>query len=92
MTKIVMVDVLTSFRNRYAVELNDEDPAEWAVDTVVCEMHDVKLTEFSQYHIGDQVMSHREITKEEYLRMFDEDNDYLKDWTEKQKLSFINNK
>ena len=56
MVKIVMVDVLTSFRNRYAIEVNDDEPAEYALDDIVCNQ---ELTEFSQFHIGDQIISHR---------------------------------
>jgi len=36
------------------------------------------------------ISSTREITNAEYLRMFDEDNVYLKDWDEDQKLDFVN--
>lgn len=91
MAKIVMVDVLTSFRNRYAVEVGDDHPDEWALDTVVCEMHDPeKLKEFSQFHIGDQVISHRVVSEDQYISLFDQDNDYLKSWSIEKKLSYIN--
>ena len=35
-------------------------------------------------------ISHREISKEEYMTLFDKDNDYLKSWKEEKKLTFIN--
>ena len=89
MAKLVLVEELCTFRHRYVVELNDDDPANWALDSVVCKNPD-SFTEFSQYHVGDQILSHRVISEEEYLRMFDEDNDYLKDWPTEKKLSFIN--
>jgi hypothetical protein len=91
MTKLVMVEELCTFRHRYVVELNDDDPAVWAEDSVVCKDPD-SFCEFSQYHVGDQILSHRVISEEEYLRMFDEDNDYLSDWPVEKKMSFINNK
>lgn len=91
MTKLVMVEEICTFRHRYVVELDDNDPPEWAEDSVVCKDPDT-FNEFSQYHVGDQILSHRVISEEEYLTMFDKDNDYLKDWTKEQKLSFINNK
>ena len=91
MTKIVMVEELVTFRHRYAVELEDDDLAKWAKDSVVCK-NPATFNEFSQYHVGDQILSHRVISKEEYLRMFDEDNDYLKEWSDEQKFSFINKK
>lgn len=85
-----MVDVLHQFRVRYCVEV--EDVIEHALDEVVCREHDPEnFLEFSQMPLEPTViLSYREITEEEYLRMFDEDNDYLKTWKEEQKLKFIN--
>lgn len=89
MKKLVMVDCISQFRMRYCVEV--EDDIDHALDDVTMYEHDPdKLKEFSQHHIGTNIISHREIDKEEYLRMFDEDNDYLKNWDEEQKLKFIN--
>lgn len=90
MKKLVMVDCLSQFRIRYCIEV--EDNIEHALDEVVCEYENFDFKEFSQEHLTPSpvIISHREITKEEYLRMFDEDNDYLKGWSEEQKLNFIN--
>jgi len=81
--KLVLVDAISSYRIRYVVEV--EEVIEYALDTVVCE----EATEFSQLHIGEQISSYREITEEEYLKIFDEDNDYLKTWSNEQKLNLI---
>ena len=35
MSKIVLVETVSTFRHVYAVELNDNDPAEYALDDVV---------------------------------------------------------
>ena len=89
MKKLVMVDVLSQFRLRYCVEVEDE--LDHALDEVVCRTGDFTFHEFSQEHLEPSVIiSHREINKEEYLRMFDEDNDYLKSWTDEKKLEWIN--
>ena len=88
MKKLVMVDVLTSYRMRYAVEV--EDDIDHALDEVVCNIQNTEFIEFSQKHLGDTIISHREINKDEYLKMFDEDNDYLKEWTEQHKFDWIN--
>jgi hypothetical protein len=89
MKKLVMVDVLSQFRLRYCVEV--EDDIDHALDEVVMRETDSDFAEFSQQHLEPTVIfSHREISKEEYLRMFDEDNDYLQTWTEDKKLNFIN--
>jgi len=70
---------------RYVVEGNTASDAK---DEVT--MNDGNLREFSQHHVDELITSTREIDQTEYLRMFDEDNDYLKDWDEQQKLNFIN--
>jgi hypothetical protein len=90
MKKLVMVDCLSQFRIRYCVEV--EDDIEHALDEVIMEYDDLEFHEFSQEHLRPSpvILSHREINKEEYLRMFDEDNNYLKDWTEEQKLKWVN--
>lgn len=89
MTKLVMVEVLSTFRHRYVVEV--EENLTDAVDEFVLREDDIDFQEFSQTHLKPiTLLDTREISREEYLRMFDEDNDYLAAWTEEQKLAFIN--
>lgn len=84
MTKY-LVETISVFRMRYVVEAQC---AEHAADEVT--MNDSKLSEFSQLHIDEMITSTREINTEEYLRIFDEDNVYLRNWDNLQKLSSIN--
>ena len=89
MKKLVMVEVLSSFRMRYVVEV--EDNIDHALDEVVMREEDSNFKEFSQKHLEPtSIISHKEIDRNEYLRLFDEDNDYLKNWTDEQKFGFIN--
>lgn len=88
MKKLVMVECISSFRNRYVVEVEDE--IDHALDEVIMRESDEDFTEFSQEYMGMMTISHREITREEYLKTFDKDNAYLKDWPEEKKLAFIN--
>lgn len=80
-----LVETISMFRIRYVVEC---DSAEHAKDEVVMKMGE--LSEFSQLHLDEMITSAREIDKTEYLRLFDEDNDYLKEWDDDHKLSWIN--
>lgn len=90
MSKIVLVETVSTFRHVYAVELNDDEPNEYALDDVVCEVYpDGKLEDFAQQHISEDIFSHRMITEEEYIQIFDQMNDYLKDWSVEQKKRFI---
>ena len=82
--ELVLVECISTFRMRYIVEV-PKGKKEWALDTVVCE----EAEEFSQEHLGEQIVSHRVISDEEYLRIFDEDNDYLKTWNTEQKFQYI---
>lgn len=88
MKKLVMVECISSFRNRYVVEV--EDDIDHALDEVIMRESDEDFTEFSQEYMGMMTISHREITREEYIKMFDKDNDYLKSWPEDKKFEFIN--
>lgn len=89
----VVVTCVSTFRNRYVIpvdELQRMNPDEevdpsWALDAVTCE--DVK--EFSQRHVGEQIIDAQVLREPEVLQFFDADNDYLKDWTEDQKISWI---
>jgi len=73
------------FRMRYVIEAEN---VEHAKDEVT--MNVGELAEFSQHHVDEVITSSREIDDTEYLHQFDEDNEYLKDWTEGQKFSFVN--
>lgn len=89
----VVVTCVSTFRNRYVIpvdELQRLNPDEevdpsWALDAVTCE--DVK--EFSQRHVGEQIIDAQVLREPEVLQFFDADNDYLKDWSEEQKISWI---
>jgi bifunctional DNA-binding transcriptional regulator/antitoxin component of YhaV-PrlF toxin-antitoxin module len=84
-TKRVLVETISMFRIRYVVELPVNAPADWALDTVCME----DAIELSQKHIDEQIISHREVTKDEFIRIFNEDNNYLKDWDEERKLQMV---
>lgn len=83
MSKIVLVDRISLFRMRYAVELPDNFSED------IEKFFDMKdstdeLKEFSQLHLEEVTSSMREITQEEFLRVYREDNDWIKDsWDDK---------
>ena len=81
-----LVETVSVFRMRYVVEAENESHAR---DEVTMSVGD-DFKEFSQLHIDEMITSTREIDTTEYLRLFDEDNVYLNDWDEDQKLDFVN--
>ena len=78
--KYVLVEAIQQHRMRYVVELNDSDPAEWALDDVV--MHEV--VELSQHDLGETIVSHRVLSGlDEALQMAREDNQGVADgWSD----------
>lgn len=80
-TEWVLVECVSTFRQRYMVEM-PKGKSEWALDTVTME----EAKEFSQEHLGEQIVSHRIVTKEEALALCDDDNDYATSWDEEQKM------
>ena len=81
-TELVMVECISQFRERYLVEV-PKGKTEWALDTVT--MNEAK--EFSQLHIGETIVSHRVVSKEEALEICDVDNSYVQSWSEEQKVN-----
>ena len=87
-TQLVLVECVSMFRMRYLVEvpigIDDygHDKKEWALDTVTME----EAKEFSQKHVGENIVSSRVISKEEALALCDQDNDYARSWPEEQKI------
>lgn len=80
-----LVETVSVFRIRYVVEAKNASDAK---DEVTMNVGD-NFHEFSQLHLDEIITSTREIDNAEYLRMFDEDNVYLKDWDEEQKFRFV---
>ena len=98
MTKYVIVTAISSYRMRYCIPVDelqklntdmsiDGHEIEWANDCVTSE--DVK--EFSQMHIGEQIIDTEIVTEELLLSKFDVDNDYLSWWTKDKKIETIRN-
>ncbi len=92
--KYAVVTTVHTFRHRYVISedrlqsLNTDMPVEleWANDTVLCE----EIDEFSQKSLGETILDTEWMEEDAVLELFDRDNDYLADWSEDQKLTWIN--
>lgn len=80
-TEFVLVECVSTFRMRYMVEV-PKGKADWALDTVVMK----EAEEFSQEHLGEQIVSHRVVSKEDALALCDADNAYTKTWNDEKKM------
>ena len=80
-TELVLVEGIQTYRMRYVVEV-PVGRAGWALDTVSCD----EAKEFSQLSLGETIVSHRVVSKDEVLKICDEDNDYCRSWTDEQKI------
>ena len=80
--KLILVETIATFRHVYAIESETREEAEgkvWANE----------VEEMGQDFLGEVVVSSREVDKKEYLCVFDELNDYLKDIDEEKKIKYI---
>jgi len=90
MSKFVLVETISQFRQRYVIEVPDnhndgEFPCtatQWAEDTVAME----EMKEFSQLWLGEVITSSREISREEIVPLCDKDNDYCQSWDDEKKI------
>ena len=92
MPKIVLIETISTFRHLFAVEVKDDEPIEHALDDITSYITGGEvegLEDFSQNHVGEDISSYREVSEEEYIKIFDKENDYLKDWTAEQKKQYI---
>jgi hypothetical protein len=91
----VVVTTVQTFRHRYVMpmselqKMNEDyqvDP-KWALDAVTME----EVKEFSQLHLGEQILDSVVVNEDEIVDLFDRDNDYASGWTREYKLAFIQN-
>jgi hypothetical protein len=80
-TEWVLVDCVSTFRERYMVEV-PKGNTEWSLDTVTME----EAKPFSSEHLGEQIVSHRVVSKDEAMALCDQDNEYGAKWDEVIKI------
>lgn len=91
--KYYVVTAISQHWIKYVIPVEDitsetgEVKKEWALDSVT--MGEVE--EFSQMHIGENIIDVIEENEEEIISRFDEENSYLKKWDLEQKLNYIKN-
>jgi hypothetical protein len=82
--KLVMVECVSTFHLRYCIEV--EDDIDHALDEIV--MRPEGMEEVYQKHLDVQSVCHREVSQEEYLKIFDKDHPGY-DWSDERKLNRI---
>ena len=82
-----LIETVSVFRHRYVIETDTQEKAE---DAVINHIEIGDLREFSQKHITESIPECKEISDSDYLKMFDQENDFITDWPVSQKLSWIN--
>lgn len=84
--KLYMVETVSIFRHRYIIGARSDDDAK---DEVVMCLGKEGFDEFSQKHIDETIIDAREISTDEYIKEFDRENDYLKNWPLEKKFQFV---
>jgi len=85
-TELVLVESIQQYRMRYFIEvpIGNKD---WALDTVTME----EALEFEQNHLGETIISHRVVSREEALMLIDEENLFDGPWSDDHKIdTFVN--
>lgn len=72
-TEYVLVEAIQQIRVRYVVEV-PKDKKDWALDSVALN----EAEEFSQSDLGETIVSHRVVSRDEILTLFDEDNEMFR--------------
>lgn len=83
-TQWVLVETVSIFKHQYLVEV-PAGKSEWALDTVTCN----EANEASQIHLDEIITGHRVVTKEEAIKICDENNDYISSWSEETKIKAL---
>ena len=87
--KLYLIESVSVFRQRYVVEAKDEtDAVDEAIANISSYNEDWK--EFSQQFVGEMISSSREISNEEYIDLYNKDNDYAATWSDEKKLKYVN--
>lgn len=85
MKKYVLVETMASYRMRYVVELNADDPNEWACDTVVMD----EAGEIGKKFVGENISDYREVAPEELRYLAIQDCDAYKNWTAEDMIKVL---
>lgn len=83
----MLVEEISTFRNRYLIPKEDLSGVGYieAEDYVLSG----EVEQFSQKHLGSLISELEILTEEEALKLFDKDNDYLKEWSKEQKINYL---
>jgi hypothetical protein len=86
---IYIVETISTFRHTYYVKARC---AVHAMDEIVCQLGnwDEKFIEGSQNHVGEDIASVMEVDEDTFVKIFDTENDYMRNWTRERKLERIN--
>jgi hypothetical protein len=83
-----VVDVLSSFRNRFVVKAKSLQDAHYEV---ALRENDSEFTEFSQKHLGTNIIDGFEVSHNDLIKMNKQDNDYLSSWSDEQVIRYLTN-
>ena len=85
--KIFVVETVSIFKHTYYISAEEASHAE---DEVVCNLDNCEFIEGSQKHITETIVETKEVSEEEFIRVFDKENDYLSSWDKEKKFKMIN--
>jgi len=82
MNRIYIFETVSSFSMKYAIEADSEEKA--------FEIYKQnEYNDFAQTHLGEVIVDIIPVTEDEYIKLFDQDSEYLKNWSDDAKLNLV---
>ena len=75
--RLVLVETISTFRERYVLEVLDGVEIRHCLDSVTCE----EAETFSSEHLGEHIISHREIDEDEMMAIYKADYLQYASWS-----------
>tara|TARA_Y100000389_G_scaffold201976_1_gene246068 strand:+ start:14155 stop:14541 length:387 start_codon:yes stop_codon:yes gene_type:complete len=92
MTKYITCTAIQQFKVRYVIPIDDVEDCDpycdaetFIKDSVTCN----EVNEFSQLDLGETIIDTQIFDENDILELFNTENEYLKSWSEEQKLDYI---
>jgi hypothetical protein len=88
MSKLIMIHTKSSFEHVYAVRVDDDaDSSEIAENLIATGLE--TSDELCQFWLGEEFLESKDVTEEEVVKAFDENNTYIQHIPREKKLSYI---
>ena len=83
MPKVVIVETVTMTRQRYLIELGENDENVWACDSIVSKPDNLRAV--GEKVLDEVIVTHRELTSDEVLAIITHEHPETNGWSDRLK-------